>query len=199
MAWPYSTEIVMAAAEGALIPARVLLAEVGGDAGNAVDLATATAALDAAVVWSERYIGGALRKRTYRSRYWCPRSEGLALEVVGSVQATSLLVKQGAGLMAAPEPDVFVAAGWLVYRAGFLPWTANEVTVDYTVGYVADDLPGDIGQALLGLGALFYTRRDRPTGVLTADIGGISRLVYRPELVPQWVTDLLARYRRETL
>ena len=173
MAWPYRTEIIVEAVAEPLVLAADLLREVGGDGANEVDAALAAGSVAGAVAWVEGETGSALARRTYRSQYWRPGAGGLMLGVTGGVVAGSLTVRQDG----VTEGGVVLTAGWIVYRSGFAAWTGDEVEVDYASGYVAGGLPADLRQAVLGLAGVFYTRRERPAGVVTADVGGVSRLV----------------------
>ena len=195
MAWPYRTEIITAAAAEPLVMAGDLLREVGGDGANVEDAALAAASLAGAVGWVEGETGSALGRRTYRSHYWRPGAGGLMLGVTGGVAAGSLAVRQDG----VTEGGVVLTAGWMVYRSGFAAWTGDEVEADYQSGYGAGGLPADLRQAVLGLAGVFYTRRERPAGVVTADVGGVSRLVYGNDGIPGWVVDLVEPYRRATV
>ena len=196
MAQPYRTVVTVPAAFADMVPPATLIREVGGEIGDAGQIARARLALEAATLWCERYVGVSIMRRSYRSSYWSPGGGPLFLGEAGDIVELSLQVKVGGNAI----PDVFLLDGWMVCRRGAGGWPWGLLTVDYSVGYSgASELPGDLAQAIVGLAALFITRVERPAGVVTADVGGITRMVYTDGGVPPWIWDTLAPYRRLTV
>ena len=190
MVMPNRLEVTAAAAEYGSGLAVAVAQEVG-EGEDAATLALAGQAVSGAVSWVEGHAGISVNRRTYRAWYRRPGGAPLWLAKAGAVDADTLAV-QGDGN---DIEDVELWRGGLVSRMGLTDWLAEAVRVDYTVGWWEDGLPWDLRQAIVGLAALYMTRRDRQPGVVTVDTGGVARLVFGDGNVPAWVVDIAERYR----
>ena len=174
--------------------ATAVALEVGdGDGASAVALAGQ--AVNGAVSWLEGYAGISIERRTFRAWYEGPGRAPLALVNVGKVDADTLTVEGDAGAIG----DAELRYGGLVDRRGMLGWGLGTVRVDYVAGWLVEELPADLRQAIVGLAGLYLTRRDRQPGVVTVDTGGVARLVFGDGNVPTWVAEIGERYRRTSL